>query len=188
VGEEGVLPHAELAADAGAARHLSRRTTDSLKPLKVSHVDAARTPRHPRMPRAPAPHPRLRRLAHGRLLRRSGASFWPGAPVLQHLLGGGATVDHIGLLDDGGDAAGGRRPARGPKGQAHVSSAGGAAVFYTSVLLMAGTNDLGQQTPASWIVQSLASLHNEAHRQGASFVAMSIPESLAASQVKRQRR
>ena len=111
-----------------------------------------------------------------------GASFWPWAPVLQHLLGGGAVVDHIGLS---GWTTSEMLHATG-RDQSLRDKLEGAALVgkpYTSVIIMAGTNDIGQQTPPAFIVQNLEALHSEAHRQGASSVAMSIPESLAAATV-----
>ena len=116
-----------------------------------------------------------------------GTQFHPWAPVLQSLLGVTA-VDHVGFSgwttkqmrehmdsESERDVAGRYWPGLG-----HMLE----DAMYTCVLILAGTNDLAEDTTPQQIVSNLAVLHSAAHAKGARTVAFTIPESAFAKRDK----
>jgi lysophospholipase L1-like esterase len=117
-----------------------------------------------------------------------GQSFSPWAPLLCRMLGEGVdAIDHVGMsgfttgqLLQSADQAevhdvvprkwpGLRCKMRGQR--------------YSAVLILCGTNDLADKVPAEQIVSNISALHKIAHDFGARTVAMTIPESHAATKV-----
>ena len=137
----------------------------------------------------------MRLLAYGDSLTAGycnfGTSFAPWAPTLVQGLryvNAALTADHIGLsgwttaqmrdaIDEPTvqDVAGVRW-----SGYKRQLESGGP---YAAVLIMAGTNDFADRTPADKILDNLAALHGVAAAVGARTVAMSVPESAAARHV-----
>ena len=116
-----------------------------------------------------------------------GHGFAPWAPLLQRLIGVD-TVDHIGLSgftpqqmldtkDD--DAVKDVVPLTWPGYRSQLRRHGP----YGVVLILGGTNDLADRIPTRDILSNVAALHQVAFEHGARTVAMTIPESKAATMV-----